>query len=134
MFLFHTEKCTVPDDEVQTEGTQSVIVGQPLAIACNLREILHLEATNSSLTWYKSGNETPITKNMHSRIHQNADMLWFLPATFQDAGFYECIIRSGLAFISLALGVIFALPLRSQKSISISFFGVFRTVISISPS
>ncbi|KAJ6667473.1 hypothetical protein lerEdw1_016594 [Lerista edwardsae] len=88
-----TEKCNVPDDEVENEGVQYVIVGQPLAFPCTLREILHLEETNSSLTWYKSGTETPITKNVHSRIHQNANVLWFLPATFQDAGFYECIVR-----------------------------------------
>ncbi|XP_066477425.1 interleukin-1 receptor-like 2 [Tiliqua scincoides] len=88
-YLLKSEECIDQDDNVQ----KLVRVGQPLAFPCTLREILHLEETNSSLTWYKSGNEAPITKNVHSRIHQNANVLWFLPATFQDTGFYECIIR-----------------------------------------
>ncbi|XP_065533801.1 interleukin-1 receptor type 1-like isoform X4 [Lathamus discolor] len=47
-----------------------------------------------SLTWYKNGSSTPVTTERWARIHQREDLLWFIPATLEDSGLYECNVRS----------------------------------------
>ncbi|XP_053165630.1 interleukin-1 receptor type 1-like isoform X2 [Hemicordylus capensis] len=93
-YLLKSEKCTVWEKDVYVEDLKTVIMGQSLGIKCTLNSLLHLKDSNNGLNWYRSGNETPITKNLHSRVFQNGSMLWFLPATFSDVGVYECILRN----------------------------------------
>ncbi|EMP27147.1 Interleukin-1 receptor type 1, partial [Chelonia mydas] len=47
-----------------------------------------------NLTWYKTGSQTSVAKDKHSRIHQQKNFIWFLPATLEDSGSYECVIRN----------------------------------------
>uniref|UniRef100_A0A8D0BH85 Ig-like domain-containing protein n=1 Tax=Salvator merianae TaxID=96440 RepID=A0A8D0BH85_SALMN len=82
-----TEKCT--NEEFSNEFVED---GQPLGIDCCFSEILQPE--NYSLSWYINGNETHISKQPSSRIHQRDNMLWFIPAAYNDSGTYEYIIRS----------------------------------------
>uniref|UniRef100_A0A8C4YMW4 Interleukin 1 receptor like 2 n=1 Tax=Gopherus evgoodei TaxID=1825980 RepID=A0A8C4YMW4_9SAUR len=38
-------------------------------------------------------HQTSVAKDQHSRIHQQNNFIWFLPATLEDSGSYECVIR-----------------------------------------
>ncbi|XP_061482797.1 interleukin-1 receptor type 1-like isoform X2 [Rhineura floridana] len=79
------EKCIVQNNPEKVEEG-------PLGLDCFLYMSLNLESTNYSLSWYIDGSETPVTKQPSSQIHQRGNMLWFLPARYQDSGLYECII------------------------------------------
>ncbi|KAM6292829.1 interleukin-1 receptor type 1-like isoform 3-T4 [Porphyrio hochstetteri] len=70
-----------------------VLVGEPTAVSC---PIVTLPVLHSSynLTWYKNGSATPVTTERHARIHQREGLLWFIPATLDDSGLYECDVRS----------------------------------------
>ncbi|CAM4430879.1 interleukin-1 receptor type 1-like [Lepidochelys kempii] len=70
-----------------------VLVGEPIAIRC---QIARSPAFHSdyNLTWYRNGSDTPITTETHSRIHQRDNLLWFIPATLEDSGLYECNERN----------------------------------------
>uniref|UniRef100_A0A8C4YKB7 Interleukin 1 receptor like 2 n=1 Tax=Gopherus evgoodei TaxID=1825980 RepID=A0A8C4YKB7_9SAUR len=60
----------------------------------NIDKILNFENTDYNLTWYKTGSQTSVAKDQHSRIHQQNNFIWFLPATLEDSGSYECVIRN----------------------------------------
>ncbi|NXP51370.1 IL1R1 protein, partial [Heliornis fulica] len=66
--------------------------GQPLAIKCSLEKSLRSDDYN--LTWHKVGNRTAVPRDKLSRIHQQKNLIWFLPAMLEDSGDYECIIRN----------------------------------------
>ncbi|NXW88312.1 IL1R1 protein, partial [Alopecoenas beccarii] len=66
--------------------------GQPLAIKCSLEK--SLESGDYSLTWYKVDNQTAVPRDKLSRIHQQKNFIWFLPAVLEDSGDYECVIRN----------------------------------------
>uniref|UniRef100_A0A8C3HTP8 Interleukin 1 receptor like 2 n=1 Tax=Chrysemys picta bellii TaxID=8478 RepID=A0A8C3HTP8_CHRPI len=70
-----------------------VLVGEPIAIGCQIAKIQPLHS-DYNLTWYRNGSDIPITTETHSRIHQQDDLLWFIPATLEDSGLYECNIRN----------------------------------------
>uniref|UniRef100_A0A8C0FL04 Interleukin 1 receptor type 1 n=1 Tax=Bubo bubo TaxID=30461 RepID=A0A8C0FL04_BUBBB len=65
--------------------------GQPLAIKCSLEK--SLKSGDYNLTWYKVGNQTAVPGDRRSRIHQQKNLIWFLPAMLEDSGDYECVIR-----------------------------------------
>ncbi|NXX50604.1 IL1R1 protein, partial [Tricholaema leucomelas] len=84
--LFSTaEECAICD--------YFVLVEEPTAISC---PIITLPAHHFDykLTWYKNGSATPVTTERESRIHQREGLLWFIPATLEDSGLYECVVRS----------------------------------------
>nr|XP_009486705.1 PREDICTED: interleukin-1 receptor type 1-like [Pelecanus crispus] len=64
--------------------------GQPLAIKCSLEK--SLKSGDYNLTWYKVGNQTAVPRDKLSRIHQQKNLIWFLPAVLEDSGDYECVI------------------------------------------
>ncbi|XP_074839368.1 interleukin-1 receptor type 1-like [Carettochelys insculpta] len=68
--------------------------GQPLAVNCSVDKMLNLENIDYNLTWYKTGSHTPVSRDKHWRIHQQKTIIWFLPATLEDSGSYECVIRN----------------------------------------
>ncbi|KAM9567904.1 interleukin-1 receptor type 1-like isoform 4-T4 [Guaruba guarouba] len=70
-----------------------VLVGEPTAISCPVFISPALQS-DYNLTWYKNGSSTPVTTERWARIHQREDLLWFIPATLEDSGLYECNIRS----------------------------------------
>ncbi|XP_061482801.1 interleukin-1 receptor-like 2 isoform X4 [Rhineura floridana] len=84
-YVLKSEKCIVQNNPEKVEEG-------PLGLDCFLYMSLNLESTNYSLSWYIDGSETPVTKQPSSQIHQRGNMLWFLPARYQDSGLYECII------------------------------------------
>ncbi|NWW49729.1 IL1R1 protein, partial [Pedionomus torquatus] len=87
--LFPLEKCEAYDVMLR----QSLVPhGQPLAIKCSLEK--SLESGDYNLTWYKVGNQTAVPRDKLSRIHQEKNLIWFLPAVLEDSGDYECVIRN----------------------------------------
>ncbi|XP_040440621.1 interleukin-1 receptor type 1-like isoform X2 [Falco naumanni] len=87
--LIIAEKCEAYDVMLR----QSLVPdGQPLAIRCSLEK--SLKSGDYNLTWYKVGNQTAVPRDKHSRIHQQKNLIWFLPAILEDSGDYECVIRS----------------------------------------
>ncbi|XP_032908838.1 interleukin-1 receptor type 1-like isoform X1 [Catharus ustulatus] len=73
--------------------------GQPLAIKCSLEK--SLENGDYNLTWYKVGNQKPVPRDKLSRLHQQKDLIWFLPAMLEDSGDYECVIRNLTSFTKM---------------------------------
>lgn len=69
-----------------------MLVGEPTAISC---PVITLPALHSdyNMTWYKNGSNTPITTEKNARIHVRKGLLWFIPATLEDSGLYECEVR-----------------------------------------
>ncbi|NWU76247.1 ILRL2 protein, partial [Onychorhynchus coronatus] len=87
--LFLLEKCETYDVML---GQILVPDGQPLAINCSPEK--SLKSGNYSLTWYKVGNQTAVPRDKLSRVHQQKNLIWFLPAMLEDSGDYECVIRN----------------------------------------
>uniref|UniRef100_A0A8C0FKT8 IL1R1 protein n=1 Tax=Bubo bubo TaxID=30461 RepID=A0A8C0FKT8_BUBBB len=84
-FFFFLEECIICD--------YFVLVGEPIAVSCPIitLPVLH---SDYNLTWYKNGSTTPVTTERDVRIHQREGLLWFIPAMLEDAGLYECDVRS----------------------------------------
>ncbi|NWS19757.1 ILRL2 protein, partial [Pachyramphus minor] len=87
--LFLLEKCEAYDVML---GQILVPDGQPLAINCSPEK--SLKSGNYNLTWYKVGNQTAVPRDKLSRVHQEKNLIWFLPAVLEDSGDYECVIRN----------------------------------------
>ncbi|NWU11941.1 ILRL2 protein, partial [Cephalopterus ornatus] len=87
--LFHLEKCEAYDMMLE-----QILVpdGQPLAINCSPEK--SLKSGNYNLTWYRVGNQTAVPRDKLSRVHQQKNLIWFLPAVLEDSGDYECVIRN----------------------------------------
>ncbi|XP_032297763.1 interleukin-1 receptor type 1-like isoform X3 [Coturnix japonica] len=83
--LFSAEECVICN--------YFVLVGEPTAISCPIITLPMLHS-DYNLTWYKNGSNTPITTERRARIHQRKGLLWFIPATLEDSGLYECEVRS----------------------------------------
>ncbi|KAM6284802.1 interleukin-1 receptor type 1-like isoform 5-T5 [Spheniscus humboldti] len=83
--LFSAEECVICD--------YFVLVGEPTVISCPVitLPVLH---SDYNLTWYKNGSATPVTTERDARVHQQGGLLWFIPATLEDSGLYECDVRS----------------------------------------
>ncbi|NXG49798.1 IL1R1 protein, partial [Psilopogon haemacephalus] len=77
-------------------GQTLVPDGQPLAIKCSVEK--SWKNGDYSLTWYKVGNQTAVPRDKLSRIHQQKNLIWFLPAMLEDSGDYECVIRNSTSF------------------------------------
>nr|XP_028583775.1 interleukin-1 receptor-like 2 [Podarcis muralis] len=88
--VLKSEKCIVQDIKI---ANPYVAEGEPLGRHCFFYPTPDLENTPYNFSWYTSGNETPITKDPSSRIHQRGTKLWFIPARYEDSGLYECVIR-----------------------------------------
>ncbi|NXC94488.1 ILRL2 protein, partial [Certhia familiaris] len=87
--LFSLENCEAYDVMLR----QSLVPdGQPLAIKCSLEK--SLKSGDYNLTWYKVGNQTAVPRDKLSRVHQQKNLIWFLPALLEDSGDYECVIRN----------------------------------------
>ncbi|NWT99575.1 IL1R1 protein, partial [Urocynchramus pylzowi] len=87
--LFPLEKCEAYDVMLK----QSLVPdGQPLAIKCSLEK--SLKSGDYNLTWYKVGNKRAVPRDKLSRVHQQKNLIWFLPAMLEDSGDYECVIRN----------------------------------------
>ncbi|NWX10079.1 IL1R1 protein, partial [Caloenas nicobarica] len=87
--LFPLEKCDAYDVMLRESLVPD---GQPLAIKCSLE--MSLKSGDYSLTWYKVRNQTAVPRDKLSRIHQQKNFIWFLPAMLEDSGDYECVIRN----------------------------------------
>ncbi|XP_074839369.1 interleukin-1 receptor-like 2 [Carettochelys insculpta] len=85
------KECVV-HDVLPHPNLVSVLVGEPLAIDCLSDKTRAPQHMNFSLTWYKHGSKMPVAEVKYSRIHQQKSLLWFLPATLEDTGSYECVI------------------------------------------
>ncbi|NXI49344.1 IL1R1 protein, partial [Chloroceryle aenea] len=91
--LFPLEKCEAYDVMLRESLVPD---GQPLAIKCSLEQ--SLKSGDYDLAWYKVGNQTAVPRDTLSRIHQQKNLIWFLPAMLEDSGDYECVIRNLTSF------------------------------------
>lgn len=88
LFYFYIDHCELYS---MTGALQHFVYeGQPFAATCSF---LDLERMKYNLTWYKAGSHIPLSKDQRSRIQQQQDFIWFLPALPEDSGSYECAIR-----------------------------------------
>uniref|UniRef100_A0A8C5F1M2 Interleukin 1 receptor like 2 n=1 Tax=Gopherus evgoodei TaxID=1825980 RepID=A0A8C5F1M2_9SAUR len=85
----------------RTQNISFQLPRQPLAVNCSVDKILNFENTDYNLTWYKTGSQTSVAKDQHSRIHQQNNFIWFLPATLEDSGSYECVISCRKVYMNL---------------------------------
>ncbi|NXI37500.1 IL1R1 protein, partial [Galbula dea] len=98
--LFPLEKCEAYDVMLR----QSLVpAGQPLAIKCSLDR--SLPSGDYEIRWYKAGNQTAVPRDRSARIHQQNNLIWFLPATLEDSGDYECVIRNLTSFRKMSTKV-----------------------------
>ncbi|NWH90839.1 IL1R1 protein, partial [Aegithalos caudatus] len=80
---FPLEKCEAYDVMLR----QSLVPdGQPLAIKCSLEK--SWKSGDYNLTWYKVGNQTAVPRDKLSRVHQQKNLIWFLPGLI-----YFCFIN-----------------------------------------
>ncbi|NXY28197.1 IL1R1 protein, partial [Pomatorhinus ruficollis] len=87
--LFPLEKCEAYDVML----SQTLVPdGEPLAIKCSPGK--SWKSGEYNLTWYKVGNQTPVPRDKLSRVHQQKNLIWFLPALLEDSGDYGCVIRN----------------------------------------
>ncbi|KAE8625468.1 hypothetical protein XENTR_v10006281 [Xenopus tropicalis] len=49
---------------------------------------------SANVTWFKNDSQISFTSDPQSRIHQNENVLWFIPASLDDAGLYTCNVRN----------------------------------------
>uniref|UniRef100_A0A8C8SGN7 Interleukin 1 receptor like 2 n=1 Tax=Pelusios castaneus TaxID=367368 RepID=A0A8C8SGN7_9SAUR len=80
--------CMIPfaaslDGEQSKVSSHFVLAGEPAFISCPVDKY-----PDDNVTWYR--NDTPVTMDISKRIHQQDNLLWFIPATLKDSGFYEC--------------------------------------------
>ncbi|NWR40967.1 IL1R1 protein, partial [Regulus satrapa] len=87
--LFPLEKCEAYDVML---GQSLVPDGQPLAIKCSPEN--SFKSGDYNLTWYQVGNQRAVPRDKLSRVHQQKNLIWFLPAMLEDSGDYECVIRN----------------------------------------
>nr|XP_033805381.1 interleukin-1 receptor type 2-like isoform X2 [Geotrypetes seraphini] len=83
--------------------------GEPAALKCPILQHYHLNfnmASNLSLhlTWYKNDSKNEIN-GVDSRIQAQEDLLWFLPATMDDSGYYACVLRNSSFCIEVAISL-----------------------------
>ncbi|XP_073906537.1 interleukin-1 receptor type 1 isoform X2 [Castor canadensis] len=55
---------------------------------------LNPNENKGTIIWYKNDSKTPISTELDSRIHQQKDKLWFVPAKVEDSGHYYCAVRN----------------------------------------
>ncbi|NWW12260.1 IL1R1 protein, partial [Oreocharis arfaki] len=87
--LFPLEKCEAYDVILRHSLVPD---GQPLAIKCSPEK--SSKNGDYKVTWYKVGNQTAVPRDKLSRVHQQKNLIWFLPAMLEDSGDYECVIRN----------------------------------------
>ncbi|XP_027760845.1 interleukin-1 receptor-like 2 [Empidonax traillii] len=96
IYLFNIAECEKCEAYDVMLGQILVPDGQPLAINCSPEK--NLKSGNYNLTWYKVGNQTAVPRDKLSRVHQQKNLIWFLPAVVEDSGDYECVIRNLTSF------------------------------------
>ncbi|KAM9389606.1 LOW QUALITY PROTEIN: interleukin-1 receptor type 1-like [Phaethornis superciliosus] len=89
LFLVIADKCDAYDVMLRKS---LVPAEQPLAIKCSLEK--SWKSGDYDLTWYKVGNQAAVPRDNLSRIHQQKNLIWFLPAMLEDSGDYQCVIRN----------------------------------------
>uniref|UniRef100_A0A8C6XE28 Interleukin 18 receptor 1 n=1 Tax=Naja naja TaxID=35670 RepID=A0A8C6XE28_NAJNA len=92
MSLFSSRAATVLQDVFRI-SPQNDHKNNPFRLDCLISKY---ELANSTLNWYVNGNDTPLITQPFSRVFQQKNSLWFIPAIAQDSGLYQCIIRNHL--------------------------------------
>ncbi|XP_043852374.1 interleukin-1 receptor type 1-like isoform X2 [Dromiciops gliroides] len=55
---------------------------------------LNIYDSHRNISWYGSDGNTVISMDQNSRVHQHREMLWFVPASADDSGYYYCVERN----------------------------------------
>lgn len=85
---------------ISLEADECKIREEPVILASSANEIdvracpLNPSENIGSVIWYKNDSKTPISMEQDSRIHQENDKLWLVPAKVEDSGHYYCAVRN----------------------------------------
>lgn len=87
LLSLETDKCTEYPNEVISFSSVNEIDIRSCPLTPN-------EMHGGTIIWYKNDSKTPISVDKDSRIHQQNEHLWFVPAKMEDSGYYYCIMRN----------------------------------------
>lgn len=85
---------------ISLEADECKIREEPVMLVSSANEIdvracpLNPNENIGSVIWYKNDSKTPISMEQDSRIHQENDKLWLVPAKVEDSGHYYCAVRN----------------------------------------
>uniref|UniRef100_A0A8D2D6Q9 Interleukin-1 receptor type 1 n=1 Tax=Sciurus vulgaris TaxID=55149 RepID=A0A8D2D6Q9_SCIVU len=85
---------------IALEADECEIREEPVILVSSANEIdvracpLNPSEKISSVIWYKNDSKTPVSMEQDSRIHQENDELWLVPAKVEDSGHYYCAVRN----------------------------------------
>ncbi|XP_047378266.1 interleukin-1 receptor type 1 isoform X2 [Sciurus carolinensis] len=85
---------------IALEADECEIREEPVILVSSANEIdvracpLNPSEKISSVIWYKNDSKTPVSLEQDSRIHQENDELWLVPAKVEDSGHYYCAVRN----------------------------------------
>ncbi|KAM5143516.1 interleukin-1 receptor type 1 isoform 6-T7 [Callospermophilus lateralis] len=85
---------------ISLEADECKIREEPVILVSSANEIdvracpLNPNENIGSVIWYKNDSKTPISTEQDSRIHQEKDKLWLVPAKVEDSGHYYCSVRN----------------------------------------
>uniref|UniRef100_A0A8C9UKD9 Interleukin-1 receptor type 1 n=1 Tax=Spermophilus dauricus TaxID=99837 RepID=A0A8C9UKD9_SPEDA len=85
---------------ISLEADECKIREEPVILVSSANEIdvracpLNPNENIGSVIWYKNDSTTPISMERDSRIHQEKDRLWLVPAKVEDSGHYYCSVRN----------------------------------------
>lgn len=85
---------------ISLEADECKIYEEPVILVSSANEIdvracpLNPSENIGSVIWYKNDSKTLVSMEQDSRIHQENDKLWFVPAQVEDSGHYYCAVRN----------------------------------------
>ncbi|XP_077884877.1 interleukin-1 receptor type 1 isoform X2 [Ictidomys tridecemlineatus] len=85
---------------ISLEADECKIREEPVILVSSANEIdvracpLNPNENIGSVIWYKNDSKTPISMEQDSRIHQEKEKLWLVPAKVEDSGHYYCSVRN----------------------------------------
>ncbi|XP_075446531.1 interleukin-1 receptor type 1-like isoform X2 [Ascaphus truei] len=87
-----SHKAELCEDYGVDDEKEYVSEGQPVYITCPLN---YAQMKNDfNVTWYINGSQTQVSADTQSRIHQNENLIKFLPARLDDTEYYACVLRN----------------------------------------
>ncbi|GCC31117.1 hypothetical protein chiPu_0009573 [Chiloscyllium punctatum] len=86
---------------------QFVLETEGVVINCPELELDISETTpqNYSVMWYNNKTFEVITADRKERIHVEDGLLWFLPVSLEDNGFYVCVVRYPTSCVKIAVSL-----------------------------
>ncbi|XP_063300699.1 interleukin-1 receptor type 1-like [Pelobates fuscus] len=90
-FLASSKSEICKDEGINFERTY-VADGQPVYVTCPL--ILELPELHFNISWYRNDSQIQMSFDNKLRVHQDENLLKFIPASLEDSEYYMCVIRN----------------------------------------